>query len=110
MADRPRFARVLVFLMLAAVGFIGANVTPDNQAGSIICGIIGRALAWPLAGIPIHYWRRQIMLKEQRITGGHTVTSRKHWGLAHPTSSSRGVGLALYTSVQHAPKLDHSSD
>jgi hypothetical protein len=71
---------VLVFLVLAVVGFIaGANVTPHNPAGSIICGIIGSALAWPLASIPIYYWRRQIMLEEQRITGGHTVAPRKHW-------------------------------
>jgi hypothetical protein len=57
------FARVLVFLMLAVVGFIaGVNVTPHNPAGSIICGIIGAVLAWPLASIPIYYWRRQIML------------------------------------------------
>jgi hypothetical protein len=39
------FARVLVFLMLAVVGFVaGANVTPHNPAGSIICGLIGTAL------------------------------------------------------------------
>jgi hypothetical protein len=70
---------VLVFLMLAVVGFIaGANVPPHNPAGSIICGIIGAALAWPLASIPIYYWRRQIMLEEQRITGGHMVAQRKY--------------------------------
>ena len=70
------FARVLVFLMLAVVGFIaGANVpTSPSPAGSIICGLIGAALAWPLASIPIYYWHRQIML------GAHTVASRKHWG------------------------------
>jgi hypothetical protein len=66
------FARVLVFLMLAVVGFIaGANVTQHNPTGSIICGIIGVALAWPLASIPIYYWRRQ-------IAGGHTVAPRKY--------------------------------
>jgi hypothetical protein len=61
---------------LPVVGFIagGANVTPHNPAGSIICGIIGAALAWPLASIPIYYWRRQITL------GPHTLASRKHWG------------------------------
>jgi hypothetical protein len=56
------FARVLVFLVLAVVGFIaGANVPPPpSPAGSIICGLIGAALAWPLASIPIYYWRRQL--------------------------------------------------
>jgi hypothetical protein len=62
---------VLVFLMLAVVGFIaGANVQTPNPAGSIICGIIGAALAWPLASIPIYYWRRQLM---------HVVAPRKYW-------------------------------
>jgi hypothetical protein len=62
------FARVLVFLAEAVVGFIGdANVPPHNPAGSIICSLIGAALAWPLASIPIYYWRRQIMLEEERI-------------------------------------------
>jgi hypothetical protein len=28
---------------------------------------IGAAPVWPLASIPIYYWRRQIMLEEQRI-------------------------------------------
>ena len=69
------FARVPVFLMLAVVGFIaGANIPPHNPTGSIICGIIGAAFAWPLASIPIYYRRRQITL------GAHTVASRKHWG------------------------------
>jgi hypothetical protein len=70
---------VLVFLVLAVVGFIaGANVPTPTPPGSIICGIIGAALAWPLARIPIYYWRRQIMLEEQRIAGGHTVAPRKY--------------------------------
>jgi hypothetical protein len=44
------------------VGFIaGTSVTPHNLAGSIICGLIGAALAWPLASIPIYYWRHRIM-------------------------------------------------
>jgi len=64
------FARVLVFLMLAVVGFIaGVNIPPHNPTGSIICGIIGAALAWPLASIPIYYWRRRVM---------HTVAPRKY--------------------------------
>jgi hypothetical protein len=43
--------------------------------------LIGAALAWPLASIPIYYWRRQIMLEEQRIrtlAGGHMVAPCKH--------------------------------
>jgi hypothetical protein len=78
------FARVLVFLVLAAVGFIaGANVPTPSPAGSIICGLIGAALAWPLASIPIYYWRRPIMLAEQRISTlacSYTVALRKHRG------------------------------
>jgi hypothetical protein len=70
---------VLVFLVPAVVGFIaGANVTPHNPAGSIISGLIGAALAWPLASIPIYRWRRQIMLEEQRIrtlAGDHTIAT-----------------------------------
>jgi hypothetical protein len=72
------FARVL-----AVVGFIaGANVPTPTPAGSIICGLIGAALAWPLASIPIYYWRHRIMLEEQRIrtlAGGHMVAPRKRW-------------------------------
>jgi hypothetical protein len=60
----------------AFVGFIaGANVPTPNPPGSIICGIIGAALARPIASIPIYYWRRQIMLEEERIktvAGGRT--------------------------------------
>jgi hypothetical protein len=69
-----------VFLALAVVGFIaGANVpTSPSPAGSIICGIIGAALAWPLASIPIYYWRHRIMLEEQRVAGGLMVAPRKH--------------------------------
>jgi hypothetical protein len=68
---------MLMFLVLAVVGFIaGANVPTHNPAGSVICGIIGAALAWPLASIPIYYWRHLIMLEEQRI--GHMVAPRKY--------------------------------
>jgi hypothetical protein len=40
-------------------------------------------LAWPLASIPIYYWRHRLMLEEQRIrtlAGGHMVAPRKYWG------------------------------
>ena len=60
--------------------FGGVTVpTPPSPAGPIIYDLIGAALAWPLARIPIYYRRHQIMLEEQRITGGHTVAPRKHW-------------------------------
>jgi hypothetical protein len=35
-------------------------------------------VSWPLASIPIYYWRRQVMLEQQRIAGGHMVTPRRH--------------------------------
>jgi hypothetical protein len=28
--------------------------------------------------VPTYYWRRQIMLEQQRVTGGHTVAPRKY--------------------------------
>jgi hypothetical protein len=65
MTGHASMARV-VFLVLAVVSFIaGANVTPHNPTGSVICGVIGAALAWPLASIPIYYWRRPITLEEE---------------------------------------------
>lgn len=59
------FARVLVFLMFAAIGFIAAaaavNTTAHgadpNAFGLILIGLAGAALAWPVAGIPAYYWR-----------------------------------------------------
>jgi hypothetical protein len=59
------FARVLVFLMLACAGFVGGaaltNISPNAPpAGIIICGLIGAALAWPIAGLPVYYWRHHI--------------------------------------------------
>jgi hypothetical protein len=63
----------------------------------IIFGIGGAALAWPLASIPIYYWRRQIMLEEQRIrtlAGGHTVAPRKFL--------VSGAAIALAGSMAYA--------
>jgi hypothetical protein len=40
-----------------------------------------RMLGWPLASIPIYYWRGQSMLEGERIrtlAGGRTVAPRKH--------------------------------
>jgi len=50
--------------------FGGVTVpTPPSPAGPIIYDLIGAALAWPLARIPIYYRRHQIMLEEQRMRG-----------------------------------------
>lgn len=59
------FARVLVFLLLACVGFVaGAAVenasSATTPANVIIVGLIGAALAWPVAGLPVYYWRHRI--------------------------------------------------
>ena len=59
------FARVLVFLLLACVGFVAgaalANTSPNAPAaGVIILGLIGAAFGWPIAGLPTYYWRHQM--------------------------------------------------
>jgi hypothetical protein len=55
-----RFARVLMFLLLAAgLGVYGGLclATNDSPVGGMIGGCIGIALAWPVAGIPIYFAR-----------------------------------------------------
>lgn len=55
------FARVLVFLILAVIGFcLGAaavSAPETNAFGLILFGLLGAALAWPIAGLPVYYWR-----------------------------------------------------
>jgi len=53
-----------MFVLLAAVGFaVGAGLasttTNPPQAAPVLCGIIGAALAWPLASIPLYYRRHR---------------------------------------------------
>jgi hypothetical protein len=68
-----RFARRLVFLVLAVIGFAAgialASISFNAPASATaICGIIGACLAWPLASIPIYYWqhRLRVLLDNQR--------------------------------------------
>jgi hypothetical protein len=63
----------LVFLVFAVIGFaagIGlASISLKTPAqATVICGIIGAGLAWPLASIPIYYWqhRLRVLLNAQR--------------------------------------------
>jgi hypothetical protein len=63
------FARLIVFLGLAICGlFIGGSLSSapgvpvlGNPAG-ILGGLLGVAVAWPLASLPTYYWRRQFRL------------------------------------------------
>lgn len=59
------FARILTFLLLAAMfGVIGAMLTgmekPPEASHGWVGLLLGAALAWPVAGIPIYYWRHEI--------------------------------------------------
>ena len=56
------FARILVFLLFGCGGFAGgaaiAGLFPNpSLAAATILGLIGVALMWPIASLPI-YWRR----------------------------------------------------
>ena len=62
------FARVLVFLLLACVGGLGGTALGADQGGKVVSAILGIALAWPIAGLPVYYWRyqvRRLLLPEQ---------------------------------------------
>lgn len=51
------FARVLVFLMLACGGFLAGGAMAHDMPSWIVLGTICAALTWPLAGLPVYYWR-----------------------------------------------------
>jgi hypothetical protein len=58
------FARVLAFLLFAALGFVGgagfaSAANPNDHAFPLICGLTAAAIAWPLASLPRYYWRWQ---------------------------------------------------
>ena len=51
------FARLLVFLMLAALAIVGiADKQPDHE----IIALIVAATMWPVASIPTYYWRQRM--------------------------------------------------
>lgn len=57
------FARVLVFLLFACGGFLGGvaiGAQSHDQSSWLVLGIIGAGLAWPLAGLPVYFWRWRI--------------------------------------------------
>lgn len=66
------FARIIVFIVFAIIlGFIGwaggTSLQMQGQSSSgggvAILGVLflfgGVALAWPLSGLPLYYWRRR---------------------------------------------------
>ena len=61
------FARVLVFLMLGAIGFLLGLSVGTDQGGRVVCGIIGAVLAWPIAGLPVYFWRHQSRVLDRRV-------------------------------------------
>jgi hypothetical protein len=56
------FARVVMFLVLASVTFVTVAYTTqvrgDPMAG-VLFGLLAAAVTWPIAGIPVYYWRHQ---------------------------------------------------
>jgi hypothetical protein len=59
------FARVLMLIALVPLlGFGGAalfaQMPGDPTGDAVIGGIIGAVLAWPVAGLPVYWWRRQL--------------------------------------------------
>lgn len=56
------FARVICFLAFAAIfGLAGALwFASINHDATFVGGILGAALAWPVSGIPIYYWRYRL--------------------------------------------------
>jgi hypothetical protein len=58
------FARVLVFLFLVlCAGYVGLIVNKDGDGAAIagtVVFIIGAILSWPIASIPIVYWRHRL--------------------------------------------------
>jgi hypothetical protein len=57
------FARVLMFLVLGAVGgFVAAMLVSSTPQPNPIGYLLGFALAWPVSGLPEYYWRRRARL------------------------------------------------
>jgi hypothetical protein len=60
------FARVVMFLVLAlCFGAAGGALMNNPHAANggdpaIIGAILGFALAWPVSGLPVYYWRNEI--------------------------------------------------
>jgi hypothetical protein len=54
------YARVLMFLLLGVTFAFTLGVLFAPTGGAVVGVIIGVAIAWFVAGIPIYYWRNQI--------------------------------------------------
>jgi hypothetical protein len=101
----------LVFAPLPLAWFVGAVASGSiNPARGVAGGIAGVVAAWFIAGIPTYYWRRQIMLEEERIktlAAGHTNCTTQALGLNN--GDGQDVGLpptdTLITSTQSGQRL-----
>jgi hypothetical protein len=55
------FARVLVFLMLAAgVGLIAGAALGGHDVSWLLGLVVGGIVGWFVSGIPLYYWRYQL--------------------------------------------------
>jgi hypothetical protein len=86
------FARVLMFLLLAAgLGALGGLylATNDSPVGGMIGGCIGITLAWPVAGIPIYFarfrkaqherWIAELCAKQRQLGEAEMRQWREHY-------------------------------
>jgi lipoprotein signal peptidase len=69
------FARILAFLMFAAIlGLLGASIGNTADASvhgaPVVMALIGVGLAWPVAALPAYYWRRRARLFLDAHGGG----------------------------------------
>jgi len=93
------YARILMFLvMAAALGAGGAGLGSLKQDGgfaTVVIGLVGIGLAWPLAGIPVYRQRHQIraelrrewMLKQQLLSTKAATGSAVPSATAGPASA-----------------------
>ena len=68
------FARIVAFLLFAVITGLGGGAmfaaiaaVPNAQGPFIVGAILGLPLAWPLASLPIYYYRRQARKLDEAI-------------------------------------------
>jgi hypothetical protein len=113
-------ARVLVFLLLAVcLGAGGAalcNIGPPgpNAGNAAIFGaIVGAILAWPASGIPIYYWRYQLIgtisgrpWRSPGSVDSQAPASRRRWRADARASQRQPNGW--YSAIQrHQQRRQH---